>query len=108
MGGWEQLDQSCCFIICCCAVVCCCVVACCCAVCCCIIVVVLFVVSLSVIVLLFVVSLSVVVLLFVVGVLSLQDTEQESWLSCLQPLYNVKTLSSEDPANLAKGVGLKG
>ena len=49
----------------------------------------------------------VVVPLFVVEVLSLQDTEQESWLSCLQPLYDVKALSSEDPANLAKSVGLK-
>ena len=36
----------------------------------------------------------------------LQDTEQEPWLSCLQLLYNVKTLSPEDPANLAKSVGL--
>ena len=73
-----SLLLCCCFIV----VVCCCFIV----VCCCV----------------------VIVLLFVVGVLSLQDTEQESWLSCLQPLYNVKTLSSEDPANLAKGVGLKG
>lgn len=36
----------------------------------------------------------------------MQDTEQEPRLSCLQPLYNVKTLSPEDPANLAKSVGL--
>ena len=36
----------------------------------------------------------------------MQDTEQEPWLSCLQPLYDVKTLSPEDPANLAKSVGL--
>ena len=70
----------CCCAIVCCAIVCCVVLLCHCLLCCCAI---------------------------VVGILSLQDTEQESWLSCLQPLYDVKALSSEDPANLAKGVGLK-